>query len=453
MRYVILFLLIQVSVVRAAYSQGNRALDQGVRVGITYAPGTLPGLLMLDGERGSFVDSVRAILQRDLDYSDLFEMIVLVRGDYLTSGPGQRSGPPASDSLPAVVNYRLYAALGAQFAVQVVSHGDSGVSVTLYDVLGETVRTELHMPNLEVGDAKFRTTVHGVADQVVLGAAGTPGIASSQVLFVRDGRLYRVDSDGANIMEVATQGRVYSPVWHPDGLSFAYVNFPGNSRIRVVSIAGGFGDPDIVVAPADGVQDFAPSFSPNGAMMVFARASRTGTDIYSYDLADNCCLQRLTVGRFSDNLSPTYSPDGRQIAFVSTRAGQPQIYVMASEGTGQELFAPFDFGVTGSSFAPEWSPDGLNIAFHRDVEGSTQVFVMDVASRSVRQLTSAGRNEDPTWAPDGRHLAYVSSRAGSNQIWIIDSETGRIRQLTRMGKVRLPAWSSRQSGSVLEKTK
>ena len=99
MRYVILFLLIQASVVQAAYSQGNRALDRGVRVGITYAPGTLPGLLILDGERGSFVDSVRAILQRDLDYSDLFELILLFGGDHLTSGPGQGSGPPASDGL------------------------------------------------------------------------------------------------------------------------------------------------------------------------------------------------------------------------------------------------------------------------------------------------------------------------------------------------------------------
>ena len=64
------------------------------------------------------------------------------------------------------------------------------------------------------------------------------------------------------------------------------------------------------------------------------------------------------MGRYADNLSPTYAPDGRRIAFVSTRAGLPQIYVMAADGTDQELLAPFDYGVTGSSNAPEWSPDG-----------------------------------------------------------------------------------------------
>ena len=116
---------------------------------------------------------------------------------------------------------------------------------------------------------------------------------------------------------------------------------------------------------------------------------------------------------------------------------------MAADGTGQELFAPFDYGVTGSSLAPEWSPDGTRIAFHRDVLGSPQVFIMDARSRMVRQLTSAGRNEDPTWAPDGRHIAFISSRTGRRQIWVIDVETGRVRQLTQAGDTRLPAWSPR----------
>jgi Tol biopolymer transport system component len=68
---------------------------------------------------------------------------------------------------------------------------------------------------------------------------------------------------------------------------------------------------------------------------------------------------------------------------------------------------------------------------------------MEVASRTVRQLTSTGRNEDATWAPDGRHLAFVSNRTGSRQLWVIDVETGRVRQITRGAEARLPAWSAR----------
>jgi TolB protein len=194
--------------------------------------------------------------------------------------------------------------------------------------------------------------------------------------------------------------------------------------------------------------NITPSFAPDGRTLAFARSSEDGTDIYSADVVDGCCVQRLTVGRFADNLSPTYSPDGRRIAFVSTRAGLPQIYVMAADGTDQELLAPFDYGVTGSSNAPEWSPDGASVVFHREVSRSPQLFVLDIASRRVRQLSSAGRNEDATWAPDGRHLAFVSDRSGRKQLWIIDTETGRIRQLTFAGGVRLPSWSRRLAGTA-----
>src|SRR5439155_23650764 len=103
------------------------------------------------------------------------------------------------------------------------------------------------------------------------------------------------------------------------------------------------------------------------------RATDEGTDIYTIHLKDNCCLRLLNVGRIYNNLSPTFSPDGQRVAFVSTRPGLPQLYVMAADGTNQELFAPFDYGVTGSSNSPEWSPDGQSVAFHRDVAGTLQV--------------------------------------------------------------------------------
>ena len=83
------------------------------------------------------------------------------------------------------------------------------------------------------------------------------------------------------------------------------------------------------------------------------------------------------------------------------------------------------------------------MAFHRDVGGTLQVFVLDVRTRSVRQLTSLGRNEDPSWAPDSRHLAFVSDRSGYRQLWVIDLETGRIRPLLQQSGARLPAWSPR----------
>ena len=406
-------------------------VDQGVRIGITYAPGTRPGMLVLGGTSGTVTDSVRTILARDLDFSDQFEMIYLPGGDSLTIGGGE------SDA-ENFVNYQLYSALGAHYAVSVTERQDSGLSVDLYDVRGEVLALTAQLQLGGFDDPEFRQDVHRMSDELVRVAAGAVGFAATRLLWVRLGELRVVDSDAHGDKGLATAGKVYSPVWHPNGTNYAYITFPGNSTIHLGALDSG--DLRTITDGLDG-QDFAPAFGPRGNMMVFSRASGDGTDLYSYDLIDGCCLQRLTVGRFSDNLSPTFSPDGRRLAYVSTRSGLPQIYVMATDGKGQELFAPFDYGVTGGSYAPEWSPDGLNLAFHRDVAGSPQVFIMDVATRTVRQLTSAGRNEDPTWAPDSRHLAFVSSRTGSSQIWVIDLDTGRTRQVTMGGRAKLPAWS------------
>jgi TolB protein len=416
---------------------------EGVRVGITYTPGLRPGMLVLGGARRELLDSVRAIVQRDLDYSDRFEMITLPGGDSLVVGPGDAG--PGSGGRP-FINYPLYGALGADYAVDVADRADSGLEVVVYDVKGRGVRRAVRLQVADLKEPDFRLKVHQASDELVRAAAGAPGIAATRLLFLQDdGRVYRIDADGADAVPVTPAGvKAFSPVWTPDGQRLVYAELP-SGRLLLRDVQSGRQE---VIPPTTELLNFAPAVSPDGRLLVFTRSAEDGTHLYAYNLAEHCCLQRLTAGRFSDNLSPTFSPDGRRIAFASTRAGSPQIYVMSADGTEPELFAPFDYGVTGSSYAPEWSPDGLHLAFHREVAGTYQVFVMDVASRTVRQLTSAGRNEDPTWAPDGRHLAFVSNRTGTRQIWVMDMDTGRVRQLTRQGGTRLPSWSPRLSPTV-----
>jgi len=428
-------------------AQDTSVVDRGVRVGIIYRPGVRPGMVLLPG-RPAVLDSVRAIVARDLDYSDRFEMITLPGGDSIrlgaaanptrSSGRGRTGGGGGE---AAGLNYPLFQALGADFAVALAQATDTTV-VTLHDVAAGGVRREVkkRLPPLTSPD--FRLAVHRLADQVLQASLGAPGVAASRLLFVMDGKVWQIDQDGADKKLVSSSDRqAMSPAWAADGRRFAYMEFwAGHGQLFVQDMATG---KRAAVVTTGAALDFTPAFSPDGKTLAFSRAIEEGTDVYTVNLKDNCCLQRLTVGRFSDNLSPTYSPDGQRIAFVSTRAGLPQIYVMAADGTDQQLFAPFDYGVTGSSNAPEWSPDGQSVAFHRDVAGTLQVFVLDVRTRTVRQLTSVGRNEDPTWAPDSRHLCFVSDRSGYRQLWIIDLETGRIRPLLQQSGARLPAWSPR----------
>jgi len=434
-------------------AQDTSAVDRGVRIGILYRPGVRPGIVVLTG-RAPALDSLRTILARDIDYSDRFELITLPGSDSIRLAalpPASGARPPAGTGTGKAgggaasaggLNYPLYQALGADFAVAVTSTAADTTVVTVHDVAGSTVRRELRSRLPPLTDPGFRMAVHRLSDRVLEATLGAPGIAATRVLFVMDGKVYVIDQDGADRRLVSsTDHAAMSPAWAVDGRRFSYMEFwQGHGRLFVQDVATGKRSP----VPTTGqALDFTPAFSPDGKTLAFSRAIEEGTDVYTVNVKDGCCLQRLTVGRFYDNLSPTYSPDGQRIAFVSTRAGLPQIYVMAADGTDQQLFAPFDYGATGSSNAPEWSPDGQAVAFHRDVAGTLQVFVLDVRTRAVRQLTSVGRNEDPTWAPDSRHMAFVSDRSGYRQLWIIDLETGRIRPLLQQSGARLPAWSPR----------
>jgi TolB protein len=394
-------------------AQDTLRADRGVRVGITYTPGRRLTALLL-GPAAASLDSVRAIVARDLDHSDRLEVLS-------AAGSGELSRP--ADLVVVVDTVR----------------GEPGrAEVRLEDALTGRVALRRTVPAAGAGAA--RAPVHSASDAVVRAATGEPGIAATALLLVQGGRLVRVDPDGENRSTLPSAGRpALSPAWDPRGARVAYTAFVRSGQpIVIQDLATGARE---VVPGTEYGLNITPEFSRDGRWLAFAHGNEAGTDVYVYDVARSCCRRRLTVGRFSDNLSPTWSPDASRLAFISNRPGSPQLYVMAADGTGQEVLGRFDFGATGPTSAPAWSPDGGAIAFHREVNGDPQIFVLDVTTRAVRQLTGSGRNEDPTWAPDGRHLAFVSDRGGSRQLWVVDLDTGRLRPVPHTAGARLPAWS------------
>ena len=152
--------------------------------------------------------------------------------------------------------------------------------------------------------------------------------------------------------------------------------------------------------------------------------------------------RRITVGRGSDNTQPSFSPDGRRLAFTSGRSGHPEVYISDADGTNAELLTPYNFGDQSYRANPDWSPDGRLIAFEAQLSGRMQVMTIGLRDRVIKRHTSEGANEQPSWAPDARHLVFTSNRGGTRQLWVLDVESNTVRQLTHApAGARFGAWS------------
>lgn len=397
---------------------------RGVRIGLTYDPGSKPGVVVLPVS-GVAGDSIAAILSRDLDYGDRINVISL--DPSAARAIARASGP----------HWTLLAQLGAAAAVQ-VTPTSGALHLAVYNVATKQTALIRDYPAPPMSDARdWRAAVHELADALEESLTGTRGIARTRVLFARGGRLWTVDSDGQNETPIAgvaaTPG---SAAWHPRGRSITYSTYVP-SQIVVQELGGR----PRTIASGSGVY-ISPVFTPDGANVVYAHGVDDGVDLYIASSAGGD-TRRLSIGRGSDNVSPSFSPDGRRIVFMSGRAGHPEIYTMDADGTNVDLLTPLDVGESAYRASPDWSPDGRLVAFQSRIAGQFQLLTVSLRDRSLKQLTSDGSNDDPSWAPDARHLVFVSNRSGMRQLWVIDAESGRTRQLTRGAPVRLPAWSPR----------
>lgn len=147
-----------------------------------------------------------------------------------------------------------------------------------------------------------------------------------------------------------------------------------------------------------------------------------------------------------------WSPEGRRIAFVSTRSGDEEIWVMGADGKDphplfsgpfQELGRSGGYGVPGSRLS--WSPDGVSIAFVQVSEGRKQMVLGDVKSGKLRKLDLGQYEmEAPAFSPDGRELAFSAARGGRSEIRIVELASMKQRALRRdenFSMVTDPAWS------------
>jgi TolB protein len=403
----------------------------GVSVRLQYDPGARPGLAVLPA-RGPAGDSVTAVLARDLDYGDRVTVLAPAAAAALAGAGGR-------------VDYDAARRAGAAGVVQPLLLPNGALRLVLHDVARRAVALtrDVALPAPALAP-DWRLAVHAAADEAERWATGVRGTAATRVLFVRDRRVWSVDSDGANARPLTDRGAL-SPAWHPRGAAFVHSTLSDRGAQQVVAraytpAAGGAAGPPRVLAGAP-VTNLTPAVAPDGRTVVFAHGGEDGSDLYAVPF-DGGAARRVTVGRGSDNVSPSFAPDGERVAFASGRSGHPEVYIADADGTNVDLLTEFDPGPQNYRSNPDWAPDGRLVAFQALVGGQFQVMTVEVRGRGVKRLTAEGRNEDPSWAPDARHLVVTSTRTGTSQLFVVDAETGRARQLTfGPAGARMAAWS------------
>jgi Tol biopolymer transport system component len=238
---------------------------------------------------------------------------------------------------------------------------------------------------------------------------------------------------GLQVHEHLTKERFRAERWpdfSPDGTRYVWVDqFQGD--LYVTDVAGGD-----VTRLTQGLRVEHPEFSPDGSRIAFDAAPadpREGASSIYVIGAEGAGLQRLPG---QGGFSPTWSPDGRSIAFASTdAAGETSFFEVDADGSDlREVYrAPADVAIYGG----EWSPDGERFVGDAVVNSNRDVYVVDVADRSIERLTTdPASDREPSWSPDGSMIAFATGRwdtgpgAGGTEIAVMDSDGSNVRRVT-----------------------
>jgi TolB protein len=156
-----------------------------------------------------------------------------------------------------------------------------------------------------------------------------------------------------------------------------------------------------------------------------------GNDYFRLTLADSDGARPIVLLESREPvMAPTWSPDGRQIAYVSFESSRPAIY-RQDLATGQrEQLTNFK----GLNSSPSWSPDGKTMAMVLSKDGSPDIYLMNLASKRLTRVTRHyAIDTEPAWMPDGKSLLFTSDRGGRPQIYRYNLASGSTERVTFEG--------------------
>jgi len=340
---------------------------------------------------------------------------------------------------------------------------DKQLSVHLFSTQTGALK---HFSNIPLsGDlAEDRRQIHKLSDGIQKALFDTEGIATSRILFSmqvasqkKEGgswvsEIWECDFDGANARQI-TREESYSvtPVFIPATAKhasdrFIYVSYKlGQPKIYIASLKEGSGKRLIDLRG----NQLLPAISHQKDKIAFICDAGGRTDLFIQPLDPQTGESGKPVQLFSyprsTQASPTFSPDGSKIAFVSDKDGTPRIYIISATPTAKRQNPILISKQNRESSCPSWSPDGTKLAYSAKTNGIRQIWIYDFATREERQLTAGpGFKENPSWAKDSMHIVFNSTDANSSELYLVNLNQPEAIKISKgPGKKHYPSWGNR----------
>ncbi len=180
----------------------------------------------------------------------------------------------------------------------------------------------------------------------------------------------------------------------------------------------------------------SPAWSPNGSQLAYVSFESRKPVVYSHDVSTG--KRRLIANFRGSNSAPAWAPDGRTLAVTLSRDGGSQLYTMDAAGGEPKRLVQ-----SGSiDTEPAYSPDGKSIYFVSDRGGAPQIYRMGTAGSNIERVTFSGNyNISPALSPDGRWLAYISRVNGAFKLHVMELANGVVNMITDTVADESPSFS------------
>ncbi|MDR2880310.1 MAG: Tol-Pal system beta propeller repeat protein TolB [Azoarcus sp.] len=221
---------------------------------------------------------------------------------------------------------------------------------------------------------------------------------------------------------------------------------PGYFSTRIAYVVKNSQRYELHIADSDGMNPqpalrspesiISPKWSPDGEQLAYVSFEARKPVIYIHTLATG---QRRVLANFKgSNSAPAWAPDGRRLAVVLTKDGLSQIYLINADGSGARRLMTS----SGIDTEPAWSPDGSSIYFTSDRGGSPQIYRFNVAGGGADRITFEGSyNVTPRPSPDGKKLTFMTRHDGHFRIAVLDLASRQTTILTDSSRDESPSFA------------